>query len=268
MNDIWKTGKLTRLIAGLVLLFLALPILIIFPLALNPSEVVKFPPDGFSLRWVVAVLSSPEWLGSIWLSFVIALCSMVIAVTLSMLAALALVRHQFRFKRVVYALILLPMIVPNIIAAVSLFFFFAKLPQVASVVSIVIGHTVIALPVAVIIFCSTLQAIDGQLENAAMSLGASRTVAFLRVSLPLILPAIVTACIFAFLSSFDELLIAMFMLLGGAQTLPVRIWNDVQFQLEPTVVAVSALLVLVSVIAIMAVNIFFGWRRKTRRFKS
>ncbi|VFR43166.1 Spermidine Putrescine ABC transporter permease component potC (TC_3.A.1.11.1) [plant metagenome] len=250
-------GLVTRVSACLVLGFLALPILIIFPLALSPSEYLTFPPQGFSLRWLEAVLESPDWRDSIWLSFKIALGSTVLAVILSVLAALALVRGRFKLKQIVYALILLPMIVPNIISAIAMFFFFADKGGVfGSTVAIIIGHAVIALPIAIIILSSTLQGVDSRLENAALSLGANRFTAFRRITLPLIAPGIASACIFAFLSSFDELLIAMFMAGSTAQTLPVRIWNSVLFQLDPTIAAVSALLVIVSVLALLAANLF------------
>jgi len=251
-----KVGWATRVAAIAVLAFLAVPILIIFPLALSPSEYLTFPPQGLSLRWLETVLDSADWRSSIWLSFQIAVGSTLLAVALSVLAALALVRGRFRFKQLVYALILLPMIVPNIISAIAMFFFFAdSAAAFGSTVAIIIGHAVVALPIAVIILSATLQGVDGRLENAALSLGAGRYTAFRRITLPLIAPGIASACIFAFLSSFDELLIAMFMAGSTAQTLPVRIWNSVLFQLDPTIAAVSALLVVVSVIALLAANL-------------
>ena len=251
-----KVGAATTAAAIAVLAFLALPIVIIFPLALSPSEYLTFPPQGLSLRWLETVLASADWRGSIWLSLRIALGATALAVVLSVLAALALVRGRFRFKQLVYALILLPMIVPNIISAIAMFFFFADAGGAfGSTLAIVIGHAVVSLPIAVIILSATLQGVDGRLEHAALSLGANRYTAFRRITLPLIAPGIASACIFAFLSSFDELLIAMFMAGSTAQTLPVRIWNSVLFQLDPTIAAVSALLVVVSVIALLAANL-------------
>ncbi len=261
MNE-QKVGWAIKISGALVLFFLVLPIVIIFPLALSSSDYLKFPPDGFSLRWIDTVMHDSAWLESVWLSFRIALLSTLLAVVLSVLAALALVRGRFRFKQAVYALILLPMIVPSIISAIAMFFFFAELPLFSSTVSIVIGHAVIALPIAIIILSATLQGVDSGLENAALSLGASRFTAFRRITLPLILPGIASACIFAFLSSFDELLIAMFMAGTSVQTLPVRIWNAVLFQLDPTIAAVSALLVIVSVLALLAANLLSGNRNR------
>ena len=250
-----RLGFFSRFCAALVLVFLALPILIIFPLALSETEYLSFPPTGFSLRWLDAVVTDPGWLSSLWLSFKIAVGSTLLAVVLSTLAALALVRARFAGKQLVYALILLPMIVPNIISAIAMFFFFADFDLFGSTGSIIVGHAIIALPIAIIIISATLQGMDSRLENAALSLGASRFTAFRRITLPLAAPGIASACIFAFLSSFDELLIAMFMAGSEAQTLPVRIWNAVLFQLDPTIAAISALLVLVSVVALLFANL-------------
>ena len=237
------TGWFTRLCAFFALAFLAVPILVIIPLAINSSDYLRFPPQGFSFRWFKTVLESSSWMGSAAVSVQIALWSTLLGVSLSLLASVALVRGQIRFKQAVYALILLPMIVPNIISAISMFFFFADIHLASGQVPIIIGHTVLAVPVAVIILCATLQGVDGRLENAALSLGADRLTAFRRITLPLIAPGIASAAIFAFLSSFDELVIALFMASPSTQTLPVRIWNSVLFQLDPTIAAISTLLI-------------------------
>lgn len=252
-------GPLVVAAAIMTLLFLAVPILIIFPLALTSSDYLSFPPPGYSLKWLSSILTDPAWMASIWFSFKAALLSTVLGVAISLLAALALVRHQFRFKQAMYALILLPMIVPNVISAMAMFFFFGDI-GLDGMMSIVVGHTVVAIPVAVIILSATLQGFDARLENAAMSLGASRVTAFRRITLPIIAPGLMSACIFAFLSSFDELLISLFLAGSSGQTLPVRIWNAVLFQLDPRIAAVSALLVLVSIVALLAAN-FFGRRK-------
>jgi len=245
--------------AILVLAFLALPILIIFPLALTSSDYLSFPPPGYSLKWINAILVDSAWMSSIFFSFKVALISTFVAVLISLFAALALVRYQFRFKQAVYALILLPMIVPNVISAMAMFFFFGDI-KLDGMPSIIVGHSIVAIPVAVIILSATLQGFDSRLENAAMSLGASHFTAFRRITLPIISPGLMSACIFAFLSSFDELLIALFLAGTGGQTLPVRIWNAVLFQLDPKIAAVSALLVLVSVFSLLAAS--FVGRRK------
>ncbi|PWC13447.1 ABC transporter permease [Brenneria corticis] len=255
-----RPGLFSLIMALLVLLFLALPIIIIFPLALSPSAYLTFPPGGFSLRWVEKVLTDSAWLDSLWLSFRIAIMSTLLAMLLSLLLALALVRYRFSGKKIIYVLVLLPLIVPNIIAALSLFFFFSSVDIFNSISAIIIGHTIISLPIATIIISSTLQGIDSQLEYSAMSLGAGNFTVFRRITFPLAAPGMISAAIFSFLSSFDELLIAMFMAGNEAQTLSVRIWNSVQFQLDPTIAAVSVLLVLITIITLLTAN----WLTKQR----
>ncbi|HTK00110.1 MAG TPA: ABC transporter permease [Bordetella sp.] len=242
-------GWFIRIAGALVLAFLILPILIIFPLAANPAEYLSFPPTGISWRWFDAVLSDPGWLASLRLSLVVALVSTLCAVLLALAVALALVRNDFRGKRLVYALILMPMIVPHIITSIAVYFFFSAV-HIPALAGMIIGHVALAIPVATIIVSATLQAFDIRLEQAALSLGASRLTALRRITLPLIAPGIAAAAIFAFLSSFDELLVALFLSSPEQQTLPVRIWNAVQFQLDPTIAAVSALLILFSAAAL------------------
>lgn len=254
MNDTHVSVPV-RIMAALVLAFLALPIVLIFPIALNPSPYLSFPPKGLSLRWIASVAGDRDWLSSLWLSFRIALGSTSLSLLVSTLTALALVRRKFPLKRVVYALVLLPMIVPNVIAAIAMFFFFAAVDVFGNTLSIILGHAVVSLPVAVIILASTLQGVDHSLEQAAMSLGASNFATFRRITLPLIAPGVASASIFAFLTSFDELLIALFMSGPTSQTLPVRIWNAALFQLDPKIAAVSASLVVISVTALAAANL-------------
>ncbi|MDX5627749.1 MULTISPECIES: ABC transporter permease [unclassified Brenneria] len=254
MNTI-KPGLFSLTMAILVLLFLALPILIIFPLAFSQSAYLTFPPPGFSLRWMEKVLTSAEWLSSLWLSFRISVISTLLAMIFSLLLAIALVRYRFAGKKIIYVLVLLPLIVPNIISALALFFFFSAADIFNSASAIIIGHAVIALPVATIIISSTLQGIDSQLEYSAMSLGAGNFTVFRRITFPLAAPGMVSAALFAFLSSFDELLIAMFMADNETQMLSVQIWNNVQFQLDPTIAAVSALLILITIVTLLTANL-------------
>ncbi|MEC5342005.1 ABC transporter permease [Brenneria populi] len=260
MNTV-KPGLFSLVMAILVLLFLALPIIIIFPLALSPTAYLTFPPEGVSLRWMAKVLTNPEWMSSLWLSFRISVVSTLLSMVFSLLMALALVRYRFSGKQIIYVLVLLPMIVPNIISALALFFFFSAVDIFNSVSSIIIGHAVIALPVATIIISSTLQGIDRQLEYSAMSLGASDFTVFRRITFPLAAPGIISAAIFSFLSSFDELLIALFMAGNSVQTLSVRIWNSVQFELDPTIAAVSVLLIFITIVFLLAAN-FLTQRRQ------
>lgn len=238
------------LMVGAVLAFLALPIVVIALLSFTSGQYLAFPPPGLSLRWHEAVLRSPEWRAALGVSFRVALVTTAVSTTLSVMTALALVRGTFRWKRAVYALVLAPLIVPTIITAIALHFLFSGLGLIGTTAAIVIGHTVLALPIAAILVTGTLQAFDVRLEQAALSMGASRWMTFRRVTLPLIAPGVVSAALFSFLTSFEELLVPLFVAGPFNQTLPLRIWNSVLFGLDPTVTAVSTLLIGVTVLVL------------------
>ncbi len=248
------SGKrlLLWLVGGLVLLFLILPITIIIPISFSSAQYLRFPPPGFSLQWYERFFGRPEWMASLWLSVQVATLATAITVVVGVLASLALVRGRFPGKAAVYGIILSPMIVPTIITAIAIYFFFARFRMIGSPIAMALGHTVVALPLVVIIVSATLQGFDRRLEQAAISLGASPLQAFWRVTLPLIAPGVVSAALFSFLTSFDELLIPL--LLAGARTytLQVRIWNSVTMQIEPTIAAVSSFLIGVALITLVA----------------
>ena len=235
------------------LVFLIGPLLVIVPISFSSAQYLTFPPPGLSLQWYVRFLGTPQWIDSIWVSLQVASISAVLAGTLGTMASIGLVRGRFRGKMMAYGLILAPMIVPVIITGVADYFFFSRLGMSGTVAAIALGHTVVVLPMVVVIVSATLQGFDERLEQAAISLGASRWCAFRRVTLPIIAPGLVTAALFAFLASFDELVIPLF--LGGtrAQTLAVRIWNSMLLEIEPTIAAVSTFLMLVSIAVLTVV---------------
>jgi len=230
--------------AGLV--FLLAPVLIIVIVSFSSGSYLSFPPPGLSLRWYQRFFGTPAWRQSIVVSVQVASLTMVFATVLGLGAALALVRGRFRGKAAVYGVVLSPMIVPTIITAIGLYFFFVKLKATGSILAMAMGHTVLALPVVVIIITATLQGFDLRLELAALSLGASRLVALRRVTVPLIAPGVLSAALFAFLTSFDELLIPLFLSGVEVQTLTVRIWNSLVLEVDPTIAAVSSFLIAIT----------------------
>lgn len=241
--------------------FLVAPLLIIIPLSFSSAQFLSFPPPSFSNQWYRVILTRPQWTDAFGFSLQVALLSTAVTLVLGLLAAVALVRGRFRFKPLLYGAILAPMIVPTIITAAALFFFFSRLHLTGNPEVIALGHSVLALPLAVIIISATLQGFDIRLEQAAISLGASPLRAFLLVTLPLISPAVVSAALFAFLTSFDELLISLFLAGPESTTLPVRIWNSVLLEVEPTVAAVSTLLILMAVGTLIAAGLLQRLRR-------
>src|SRR5215468_4180245 len=249
MNDGQRGGPgaaaITAL-AGAVLLFLIAPVIIILIVSFSGADYLSFPPPYLSLRWYQRFLGTPSWRQAIGVSTQVALLTMLFATALGLAAAIALVRGRFRGKGVVYAVLLSPMIVPTIITAIGLYFFFVKLKATGSILAMAVGHTVLALPVVVIIITATLPGFDLRLELAALSLGASRVTALRRVPLPLIAPGVVSAALFAFLTSFDELLIPLFLAGVEVQTLTVRVWNSLLLEVDPTIAAVSSFLIAVT----------------------
>jgi len=232
-----------------------LPILVIVPISFSSAQYLSFPPPGLSLQWYERFLGRQEWLDSIWLSLKVAVMSTAFTLVLGTLAAVALVRHRFRGKTLVYAIILSPMIVPTIISAIAIYFLFARLGLVGTTFAMAIGHTVVALPLVVIAVSSVLQQFDIRLEHAAVSLGATPWTAFRRVTLPLVFPGVMAGGLFAFLTSFDELLIPLFLSGPTSLTLPVRMWNSMLVQVEPTIAAVASFMIAVAVLTLIAANL-------------
>ncbi len=230
-------------LAWAVLVFLIAPVIIILIVSFSAADYLSFPPPGLSLRWYERFLGAVAWRRAIGVSLQVATLTMVFATVLGFLAALALVRARIRFKGAIYAFLLSPMIVPTIITAIGLYFFFVRLKATGSILAMALGHTVLALPVVVIIVAATLQGFDARLEHAALSLGASRLTALRRITLPLIAPGVFSAALFAFLTSFDELLIPLFLSGVEAQTLTVRVWNSLVLEVDPTIAAVSSFLI-------------------------
>jgi len=261
MNDGQRGGPGVAAImalAGAVLLFLIAPVIIILIVSFSGAHYLSFPPPYLSLRWYQRFLGTPSWRQAIGVSTQVALLTMLFATALGLLAALALVRGRFRGKGVIYAVLLSPLIVPTIITAIGLYFFFVRLKATGSIVAMALGHTVLALPVVVIIMAAALQGFDIRLEQAALSLGASRLTALRRITLPLILPGLLSAALFAFLTSFDELLIPLFLSGVEVQTLTVRVWNSLVLEVDPTIAAVSSFLIGVTTVVLGASALLRG----------
>lgn len=231
---------------GLACLVLMAPIVIVCVLAFSGQGYLKFPPESFSLRWFTAFFGDARWRQSLWSSTVIALIACVISTVLGFFTAYALVRSDMRAKKILLSFMLLPLIVPHVITAIAMYFVTARFGLVGNMIWIGFCHAVIALPIVLLILLSTLQGVDVNLERAALSLGASRSRVFLRVVVPIAFPGILSAALFAFLASFDELIISLFLAGVRAQTLPVRIWNSLHLEVEPVIAAVSAFLIAVT----------------------
>jgi len=236
----------------LVLLFLLVPIGVIIVVSFNEAPNFSFPPQRWSLRWYAALFGSEGWRGSAALSFSLALGVMAASLALGAPAAYALARGRFPGRRVAEAFLVSPMVVPTIVLALGLYLLLAPFRLVGTPWGLFLGHAVLALPVVIVIVGAAFRRADPAMELAARACGAGFWRAFWHVALPAVRPALVSSAAFAFLTSFDEVVLALF--LGGpdATTLPKRIWEAVKFELDPSLTAISSLLVLLTVLALLA----------------
>jgi putative spermidine/putrescine transport system permease protein len=250
----WRRRALGA-VAGLTLLFLVAPIVVVILLSFSSGRYLEFPPPGFSLQWYERFFNDPQWMTSLWLSVRVSGMCTLISVVLGVLASIVLVRERFPAKTAAYVLILSPLIVPGIIIAIAVFFLFSRLHMVGSPIAMALGQTVLTLPLVVVIVSATLQGFDQRLEQAAIILGASPVRAFFHVTLPIISPGVISGALFAFLASFDELLVALLLANPTTMTLPVRIWTSVTMQIDPTITAVSSVLIAFAVTVLLTAGV-------------
>ncbi len=231
------------LIALLVGAYLLLPILLIVALSFGSSQWLQFPPPGWTLRWYEDLFDDPEWIGSFLTSFKIAAVVTVLSVGIGLMASFGLTRGTFRGREALRALFLTPMILPVVVLAVALYAFFLRLHLNGTFIGFVLAHLVIALPFSIIAISNALERFDRDIETAAVVCGASPLEAKIRVTLPGIRLGLISAAIFSFLASWDEVVIAIFMASPDLQTLPVRIYGTLRQDLSPVIAAVSTLLI-------------------------
>jgi putative spermidine/putrescine transport system permease protein len=233
-------------VVGAVLLFMAFPIVVIVVLSFSSASYLTFPPPAFGVRWYREYLGSAEWLTATWLSLWVAACVVVLATVLGTLAALGLARLPPVLRNIAGALILSPLIVPVIVVAIGIYYAYSRYGLVGTPVGLVLGHTCLAVPFVVTSVGASLAGFDRRLEQAALSLGATPWGTFRQVTLPLIRPGVLVGALFAFIASFDELIVALFLSGSGAVTLPRRMWDDLRFEIDPTIAAVSTLTIVLT----------------------
>ncbi|MGD0559948.1 MAG: ABC transporter permease [Streptosporangiaceae bacterium] len=249
---------LRRVATALVLAFLLAPLAVLVVSSFNSTASLAFPPQGFSLRWYSEVLGSSDWLVSFQLSGLLVLLVVITTLLIATPAGYALTRAKFRGRSVITGLALAPLLVPEIIIALGLLYYLQGLHLINTIAGLWLAHSLIALPYALRAIMVSAAGLDPALERAAASLGASRLRTFWTVTLPLMRPGIVAGAVFAAVTSLGE--IAITALISGANTVtvPVRIFSAVQFQLDPSVAAVSTLLMAASVIVLLVLDRFAG----------
>jgi len=256
-----RNGKrVMRVFFGLVVAFLYAPIVILLIFSFDNSQLPSFPLSGFTLHWYHQFLTNSELQSALATSAKIAALSSAGAVALGILASIALVRRSFRGKNPVSALLLSPLVIPYVVFGISLLLLFHALGVTLSFLTIVIGHIVITLPYTILVLMPRLQQVDASLEEAAYDLGAGRLQTFRLVTFPLILPAVVSAFLVAFTTSFDEYAVASFVA-GSTETFPIYLYSAVRFPYNlPQVIAVAVVVITISLLVVVAAEI---WRRRT-----
>lgn len=238
------------ILAGAVIATLILPILVVMVISFSSASFLTFPPPGFSLRWYEKFFSDPNWMDAFRHSAVIAAASAVISVVLGASAAMGIVRSEIRGKSIIMLLLVSPVIVPPVVLGLSLYSLFLRFDLVGSIWGLASAHAIGGIPLVVIIVSAALQSVDRRLEQAAALHGASPLTVFRTVTLPAIAPGLAAATFFAFLHSFDELVLSLFLSSAQLKTLPLMLWADINYQLNPVLAVVSSLEVLLVVIGL------------------
>jgi putative spermidine/putrescine transport system permease protein len=248
--------------ATLVLFFLLVPIIAIVPLSFSSGNFLIYPLPGFSLRWYEELLTSEKWLPALRNSLIVGISATVAATILGTLAAVGLNRARFPLRGLVMGLLLSPMIVPVVITAIGVYFFFAPLGLTNSYAGLILAHTALASPFVVITVSATLATFDTTMSRAAASLGAAPLTSFRRVTLPLIMPGVASGALFAFATSFDEVVVALMIAGPRQRTLPREMFSGIRESINPTITAVATVLILTAIALLSCLELL---RRRTER---
>lgn len=231
--------------------FLLLPTLVIAPMSVGPERFLQFPPSGVSLRWYADYFQDPEWISATLFSLEVGTIAAICATTLGTMLALALVRGKLPARSLVELLVIGPVIVPHIALAVAMFLVFERLRLTGTLLGFVMAHATLALPFVVFTVLAALHRFDAELERAALSCGAGPLRAFLHVTLPLIAPGVISAALFAFVISFDEPVVSFFISDLDRKTLPRKMFEDLDYNISPTLAAVATMLTLLTILALL-----------------
>jgi putative spermidine/putrescine transport system permease protein len=233
-------------LAGVILAFLVLPTIIVIPMSFSASQYLEFPPREWSVRWYLNYFNSPSWMQATITSLKAGFLTTLVATPLGTLAAYGLFTARLCGTRLVLSLLLTPIIVPVILVGIGVFYAYVRLKLVNTLTGLVLAHSMLAIPLVVMVMNSALKSYDMNQEMVARSLGASRARAFLLVTLPQLRFAVVTGAVLSFLTSFDEVVIAMFVSGGDNSTLTRNMFNALRDQIDPTIAAISTVMIVIS----------------------
>ncbi|MBM3584365.1 MAG: ABC transporter permease [Alphaproteobacteria bacterium] len=253
-----------RVLCVLVFIFLVIPVLIVIPLSFNSEAFFTFPMPGVSLRWYDEFFGSERWMDAIKNSATIAISVTFLATSLGTLAALGLSRAGFPGRAAVMSILIAPIIVPVVISALGMYFFYNTLGLISTVPGIILAHTALATPFVVITVTATLTGFDHSLTRAASGLGARPLTVFFRVILPLILPGVISGALFAFITSWDELIVVLFIASPETRTLPRQMFSGIRDQISPTITAAATILILLSIMLLTTVELL---RRRSEKLR-
>ena len=242
-------------LCGLVLLFLVLPVVIVIPVSFSASSLLEFPPRAFSLRWYEGYFGSIEWRDATWMSVKVAVLSTLLATPVGIAAAYGLHTATLRFTGALRLLILAPLLIPTILTGVGIFYVYARLGLNNTLLGMTMAHAMLSLPFVVVSVAAGLQSYDMTQERVARSLGAPWLRAFWSITLPQIRLPVASGALLAFIASFDEVIVTYFISGGEMSTLPRRMFNALRDQIEPTIAAISTILVVLSVLAVAALEL-------------
>ena len=267
-----KIGHYSFIIfCGFVFLFLIAPILVIIPLSFNAEPyftftegMISMESDAYSTRWYADIAKNPQWAFSAVNSIIVAVCSTLLATFLGTLAALGLSQSHMPYKSAVMGVLISPMIVPLIISAAGMFFFYSNIGLAQTLPGLILAHAVLGTPFVVITVTATLTGFDDSLTRASQSLGADSRKTFFKVQMPLILPGVISGALFAFITSFDEVVIVFFLAGFEQRTIPRQMWAGIREQISPTILAVATILVLVSILLLTTVELL---RRRSEKLR-
>lgn len=244
-----------------VLVFLLLPILVVIPLSFSESSFLVYPIPAWSTKWYQNLFSSAEWARAAKNSFIVAPAATIIATVLGTLAAVGLARTNFPFKGLLMSLLIAPMVVPIVVVGVSTYLFFAPIGLADSYTGLIIVHAALGAPFVLTTVLATLQGFNQNLVRASLSLGETPFATFFRITLPVIAPGVISGALFAFATSFDEVVVALFLAGPEQLTLPRQMFNGIRENISPTIAAVATLLILFTTSLLLALEWLRGRRR-------
>ena len=256
-----RNGPLALLYHALFVTFMLAPIVVVCCVAFTPDGFLSFPTHTWSLRWFRAIARYPEFIDAFWRSLFLGALSSAIAVALSVPAALAVARHRFRGREAITSLFMSPLMIPHVVLGIAFLRFFTQVGLGGTLPGLVLAHIVIVFPFALRLTIASAVGLDPAIEHAAVSLGASEATVLKRVTLPLVLPGLASGWALAFINSFDEVTMTVFVAAPGTVTLPVRMFLYIQDNIDPLVTSVSACVIAVTVLALLALDRLYGLER-------